>query len=292
MIAAIFDNCIDLFEVETEIQEPSSDSSDRTVAESNRTNRGEKRYECHKCDFHRTVQVGKEGYNCRGKFQQKARLSIVIHYLGEHLSLTMKDTTPHISNNSMLCYSCPSCAFQTHPMDPQSLTYSQLNTKKISSMRLLFNHCKTVHDDYYGISPLTLIQLEEDARLTEGEDYFKCPQEGCQFFVSCLLSRGESLQQYIDQSKKNKNNFRYSRKSCGHSKLGRHFIEQHDIPPSSAAGAGADHRRHCEQIMRRNTDSFQCFRCEYTTPYFGYSTVTGTSGYRYLCTHYAAQHLL
>jgi hypothetical protein len=59
---------------------------------------------------------------------------------------------------------------------------------------------------------------------------------------------------YIDdQTKENNKYFRASRKSCGQSKLGRHFIEQHDIPPSSAAGAGADHRRHFE--LRRNTDS-------------------------------------
>jgi hypothetical protein len=254
-----------------------------------RTNRAENRYECHKCDFHRTVQAGKEGYKYRKQFVDKARLSIVIHYLEEHLSLTIKDTTPHISNNAMLCYSCPSCAFQTHPIDPQSLNSKQLYHKKISSMRVLFNHCKTVHDDSLT---LTLTQLEDDARLTEGKDYFKCPQEGCPFFVSCL-SRGESLQQYKGRTKKNNNYFRYTRKRRGQTKIGRHFIEQHDIPPIGAAGIGAeaDHRRDCERILRRNTDSFHCSRCEYTTPYLSNSRITGTSGYRNLCTHYAALHL-
>jgi hypothetical protein len=61
-------------------------------------------------------------------------------------------------------------------------------------MRMLFNHFKTVHDDdgIVGIRPPKLTQLEDDARLKEGMDYFKCPQEGCPFFMSCL-SRGETL---------------------------------------------------------------------------------------------------
>jgi hypothetical protein len=160
-------------------------------------------------------------------------------------------------------------------------------------MRILFNHCKTVHDDYYGISPLTLTQLEDDARLKEGRDYFKCPQEGCQFFVSCLLTRGESLQQYIDKGKKI-SRLLGSRICQAQSKLGRHFIQQHDIPPSRAPGIGAEavHRRDCERILRRNTDLFHCSRCEYTTPYLSNARITGLSGYRYLCTHYAAQHLI
>jgi hypothetical protein len=255
-----------------------------------RTNRAEQRYEyeCHKCDFHRTVHVGQEGYNYRQKVLRKARWSIVIHYLEEHLSLTKKDTTPHISNNAMLCYSCPSCAFQTHPMDPQSLSSRQFNHKKISSMLLLFDHCKTVHDN--GIGLLTLTQLEDDARLKEGEDYFKCPQEGCPFFVSCL-SRGESLQQYIYNIKKKKH-CRKNRKFRGQSKLGRHFIEQHDIPPGLGVVDEADHRRHCEQILRRSTDSFHCSRCEYTTPYLSNSRQVGYEESRCFFRHYAAHHLI
>jgi hypothetical protein len=269
-----------------------------------RTNRAEKRYECHKCDFHRTVQVGQDGYNYREQILRKARSrwSIVIHYLEEHLSLTKKDTTPHISNNAMLCYSCPSCAFQTQPIDPQSLNSKQLYSKKKSSMGLLFDHCKTVHDDgippsrsltgivIVGIRAPTLIQLAEDARLKEGEDYFKCPQEGCPFFVSCL-SRGESLPQYIHNIKKIKH-CRKNRKFRGQSKLGRHFIEQHDIPPGPEVVDEADHRRHCEQILRRNTDSFHCSRCEYTTPWLSKSRQVGYEESRCFFRHYAAHHLI
>jgi hypothetical protein len=246
------------------------------------------------------VQAGKEGYTYKKQLVAQATLSIVIHYLEEHLSLTIKDTTPHISSNAMLCYSCPSCAFQTPPMDPQSL---KLNTKKKSSMRILFNHCKTVHDDGIVVilplpppptcqetrlktKPPTLIQLEEDARLTEGEDYFKCPQEGCPFFVS-FLSRGESLQQYIHNIKQKKG-LRSRRKYRAQSKLGRHFIGQHEIPPGPGVVNEADHRRHCEQILRRNTDSFHCSRCEYTTPYLSNSRQKGSEESRYLYAHYAA----
>jgi hypothetical protein len=144
----------------------------------------------------------------------------------------------------MLCYTCPSCAFQTFPIQI-------LRQKKLAPVAVyaLFKHHKNCHDHK---------PLEEVERLflEDGKDYFRCPQKGCTF-IAKIHKSNNNLPANGDGNQ--------GKRICL-AKLGRHFMQEHDFPQSQNCFSWNKSHPCCNQGSDSNSLSFFCPRCPFSIP--------------------------
>jgi ssDNA-binding Zn-finger/Zn-ribbon topoisomerase 1 len=229
--------------------------------------------ECPKCDFEVTFIVdetpGLLGSRRRDSQLTKARSTLTSHFLGNHLSIELKDLTPHRSNKSkLICYSCPDCEFQTAPLDKEKFLEEKGDRlwlrKRHTAMHSLFKHYKEQHccSNRRYIMKSTAVTsrgLETDVRLKDGKDYFRCPKAECKFLVLCLR-KGQSVGDHLEDS----HNVRKARRLTSLSKLGRHYMQAHDFPEGDFSSRFRNH-----PCVPKEKTCYLCPRCDFTVLWTG-----------------------
>jgi hypothetical protein len=209
----------------------------------------------------------------------KATGILASHYVIGHLSIESKDMTPHDSDDSKLCYTCPhlKCEFQTEPIDRDELSNAVYERKRMQGRLILFRHCLKLHEQANNKEEKeekdVVGDLDEDEeetssvddQLIEGKEFFKCPQEGCNFSVQCLQD-GQSVEDYRASHWRVRE--RKRRRTVG--KLGRHFMMMHDFPlVTNFKRSGGSHP--CVRQVEGKGEGYQCPRCEYFISWSGKS---------------------